>query len=266
MSVWSFKNSGKTLCVNTADTPAPWKNKLFNSEYILDLTERMQGAGTVISPVFKTTEQIAEKRDFFVKFNGVDYRLLCGQGSEYCCEQNPESSTVIENFESFSTSVRAFVPVNGKAEIWTVKIKNETSAQARFSVFNCFILNKAGTMGQVAKWDKNTGTAYRAGFPYYVYYDEYESAVKKKDICFVTSDIVPSAYETNTQRFSGTDNPFSIPVSVRNGKLACGQSDYGSTCGALQFDFVLTAGEEKTINILAGVAKDISDVKALKDG
>lgn len=265
MSIWSFENGGKTLRINTADTPAPWSNKLFNSEYILDLTQRMQGAGTVITPVFKTTEQIAAERDFFVKFNGTDFRLLCGQGEEYCCEQNPESSEVYEKFSGFSVSVRAFVPAQGKAEIWTVKVKNETDKQADLSLFNCFIFNKAGTMGQVAKWDNQTGTAYRAGFPYYVYYDEYESALKKKNICFITSDIAPSAYETNLQRFLGTDNPFSVPVSVKNGRLACGESDYGSACGALQFDFTLEAGEEKEVNILAGVAKDISDVQALKD-
>ncbi len=265
MSVWSFKNEGRTLCINTADTPAPWKNKLFNSEYILDLTQRMQGAGTVINPVFKTSEQIAEKRDFFVKFNGADYRLLCGNGSQYRCEQNPESSEAFEKFNGFSTSVRAFVPANGKAEIWTVKVKNESDKDAGISVFNCFIFNKAGTMGQVANWDDESGTAYRAGFPYYVYYDEYESALKKKDICFVTSDFKPCAYETNTQRFLGTDNPYSMPLSVKNGRLACGVSDYGSACGALQFDFTLKAGEEKVINILAGVAKDISDVQSLKN-
>lgn len=264
MSIWSFKNNGRTLCINTADTPAPWTNKLFNSEYILDLTQRMQGAGTVISPVFKTNQQIAEKRDFFVKFGGEDFRLLCGQGEDYRCEQSPESSEVFEKFSGFSTSVRAFVPVRGKAEIWTVKIKNETEKTADFSLFNCFIFNKAGTMGQVAEWDEATGTAYRSGFPYYVYYDEYESALKKKDICFLTADINPTAYETNLQRFLGTDNPFSVPASVRNGRLACGRSDYGSACGALQFDFTLEAGEEKEINLLAGVTKEIADVNALK--
>ncbi len=265
MSIWSFKNEGKTLCINTADTPAPWRNRLFNSEYILDLTQRMQGPGTVISPVFKTVEHIAEKRDFFVKFNGEDYRLLCGLGKEYRCEQRPESSEVFESFNGFSVSVRAFVPAKGKAEIWTVKVRNESECEARISLFSCFNLNKAGTMGQVAKWDQNTKTAYREGFPYYVYYDEYESALKKRNICFVTSDTAPAAYETNTQRFLGTDNPFSIPLSVRNGKLACGVSDYGPACGALQFDFKLNSGEEKEINILAGVAKDISEVKALQD-
>ena len=265
MSIWSFKNSGRTLCINTADTPAPWTNKLFNSEYILDLTQRMQGEGTVISPVFKTTPQSAEKRDFFVKFGGEDFRLLCGQGENYRCEQNPESSEVFEKFSGFSASVRSFVPVKGKAEIWTVKVKNETEKTADFSLFNCFIFNKAGTMGQVAEWDEATGTAYRSGFPYYVYYDEYESALKKKNICFLTSDSKPTAYETNLQRFLGTDNPFSIPVSVKNGRLTCGRSDYGSTCGALQFDFTLEAGEEKEINLLAGVTKDIADVNALKN-
>jgi len=58
MSIWCYKNNGRTLCINTADTPAPWKNKLFNSEYILDLTQRMQGAGKVVNSVFKATEQI----------------------------------------------------------------------------------------------------------------------------------------------------------------------------------------------------------------
>ncbi len=200
-----------------------------------------------------------------MKFNGSDYRLLCGQGFSYRCEQNPESSVVFEEFNGFSSSVRAFVPSKGKAEIWTITIKNSTDADAEFSLFNCFIFNKAGTMGQVAKWDCKTGTVYRAGFPYYVYYDEYESALKRKNICFLTSDTTPDAYETNTQRFFGSDNPFSVPVSVKNGRLSCGQSDYGSACGALQFDITLRPGEEKVINLLAGVTKDISDVQTLKN-
>ena len=265
MSFWSFEEGGRILAIRTPDTPTPWKDLLFNAEYMLNLTQRMQGAGVTLTADFRTAEQIAEERDFFIRVDGKPYRLLCGAGKSYLCEQRAECSTVTEEFDGFTVSIRAFVPAKGAAEVWTVTVTNNGDTPLDVQLFSCFRLNKGGTMGQCARWDEATGTAYRAGFPYYVYYDEYESAVKRKNICFVTSDIKPDGYETCTQRFFGTDNPFSIPLSVQNGRLSCGQSDDGATCGALQFDFVLDKNAAQTVNIAAGMAADIADVPALKE-
>lgn len=265
MSFWRFEEGGRVLSIRTADTPAPWKNMLFNDGYMLDLTERMQGSGVVLTPDFRTSEQIAQRREMFVRIDGKPYRLLAGAGESYECRQMPEQSEMREQFAGFSTSVRAFVPVEGAAEIWTVTLQNDGDKPFAANVFTCFELTKAGTMGQCARYDAATDTAYRAGFPYYVYYDEYEGAKKKKNICFVTSNETPAGYETSLQRFFGTDNPYSIPAPVKAGHLACGQSDDGATCGALQFDFTLAPGEKKCIHLLCGVTADIADVPVLKE-
>ncbi len=264
MSIWSFEDGGKTLAIFTPNTPSPWKNMLFNDEYLLDLTQRMQGAGVLISPVFKTSEYILEQREIYVRADGRPHRLLCGEGKDYVCRQRLESSETEETFDAFRAGVRAFVPVRGRAEIWTVSVENLSGAPLSGEVTVCFHLGKAGTMGQCARYDAATGSAYRAGFPYYVYYDEYEAAKKKQDICFVTADRMPDSYECNTLRFHGADNPFAIPRGVAEGRLACGESDDGATCGALQFCFRLAPGERFEVNLAAGVCPSAADIPVLK--
>ncbi len=264
MRIWSFEEGGRVLSIRTPNTPTPWKNLLFNDSYMLDATQRLQGAGVTLSKTFNTKEYITADRDLFVRVNGEAYRLLVGAGKSYECRHEMACSTVCEEFDGFTVTVRVFVPAKGEAEIWTVNVENTSGTAMSAEVFTCFGLTKAGTMGQCARWDEESGTAYRAGFPYYVYYEEYENALKKKDICYVTSDVRPVGYETNNQRFFGADNPYVIPEPVRQGKLGCAQSEDGMTCGALHFAFDIASGASASVNILAGVAKSIDEVPGLK--
>ena len=261
MSYGYFKDNGATYVIKTAFTPLAWNNYLFNDHYLLNLSQRMQGVGETLSDVFIRQPVIGEERKFYVKKDGNVAELLRENGSFYECEQRLYESVVNEKFSDFETSIRAFVPVEGTYEVWTVTLKNTSDKENTFSLYSYVPFEKGTVMAQTTDFDKDNNYAYKTGFPFYTFYEDYEKSKAKITYMYMYSDVKVDAYECNVSRFFGAEDHAIIPKTIKEDKLPCKMAQNEMGCGALQHDITLGAGESKTINFIIGVEKNREDIK-----
>ena len=265
MSYGYFKDNGATYVISTAFTPLVWNNFLFNDGYLLNLSQRMQGVGETLSPVFSRESVIGAERKFYVKKDGKVTELLRENGTFYECEQRLYESVVNEKFACFDTSIRAFVPTEGTYEVWSVTLKNTGNDKGLFSLYSYVPFEKGTCMAQTTDFDRENNYAFKTGFPFYTFYEDYEKMKAKIKFAYMYSDVKADAYECNISRFFGAEDHAIIPKSILNDKLSCGMSQNEFGCGAMQHDIALEAGESRTINFIIGVESKREDIRTNVD-
>ena len=70
-----FSDGGKAYVVTTPFTPSPFTNKLFNDEYQIDISQRMEGAGICMAPDYSSRVHKDSDNHFYVTYEGKPYVL-----------------------------------------------------------------------------------------------------------------------------------------------------------------------------------------------
>ena len=141
-----FYDNGKSLKINTAKTPTPWYNYLFNDEYVFECSQRLEGKSFSVKD-YKKKPVLLEEKYFFVKIDGKIYRLCAGQGESYECIHSVYKTSVMENFDKFESKITVFVPSQGKKEMWKIEIHNKTGKKLNADVFAAFVFSDISYQG-----------------------------------------------------------------------------------------------------------------------
>ena len=86
MQYGNFTDEGRAFVIHTPYTPTPWTNKLFNDEFHIDVTQRLEGGGVLMSPDFSNAPFNRPQNRFYLNVDGRCYALCRGQGDSYLCE------------------------------------------------------------------------------------------------------------------------------------------------------------------------------------
>lgn len=255
MKYGHFTDGGKAFIVETPFTPTPWTNKLFNDDYQIDITQRLQGGGKLMFKNYSWKLFNEEDNRFYININGDSYALCRGEGDYYSCEHRLYQTEVTEKFGDITVKLRIFIPVKGQREYWTVTVENNANKQADVSVFTVFPFLNPGYMSHSGRYDESGHYIYYTGFPYYVKYDDKEAKEKNIRFQYVISDCEPTSYECNKQRFWGCDDSSVMPSAVLNNKCSNAPCELEDCVAAMQHSFNVGAKETKSVNIILGIEK-----------
>lgn len=262
MSYGKFTDGGKAYLINTPFTPTAWNNKLFNDDFNLNISQRLQGGGECVASDYTPSPFFANDNGFYVNVNGKAYAMCKGQGKNYTCEHRLYQTEITEEFDGVTVKVRVFVPVATAKVYWTVSLCNTAGTPADVSVFSFFTFHNQDYMAYEAKYDEK-GYIYHTGFPYYVKYEDKETAETRRRYRYVLSDVLPHSYECNKQRFFGCDDYSQIPAAVINNECESKIGELEECIGAMQHKFQLAAGAEAEVNLLLGIEKEKKAVDAI---
>lgn len=238
MNYAKFAENGKCLKICTPKTPTPWINLLFNDEYITTPSQRLCGAGFSMKN-FKQKPMLKEEKYFYIKINDQVYRLCAGMGNSYECAQYLHKSVVTEEFDLFTSEITVFVPVNGKRELWQIRITNNSDEAFKADVFAVFPFANIDYQGLKCYYDTVNECFVKSCFPYYIEYSEYDTAKENTQYTYASSFPEPTTCECNLQRFFGGDNPYDLPDMVRNGKGSCKSSEFENSVAGFHHSLII---------------------------
>lgn len=269
MSYGKFINEGKGYVVNTPYTPTSWKNILFNDSYYMELSQTMQGNSYFLTN-YNSTVNTKAYRHFYI--------LLRDSGEvitplntpfktsldSFSCEYGLGFSEVKCEYKNVNVSARAFVPVEGEREIWTISITNNSDTEQEFSLFSAFPYENSGPMGGECRFMKNEEILYKYSFPYHVLYEDKKKVENNKAYHYIICDEKINSYDGSGQRFYGCDNVTELPKAVINGVCSNIDSEGEEFTGSIENRFSLLKGEVKTINIILGMTRNKEEMISTK--
>ena len=150
------------------------------------------------------------------------------------------------------------------AELWTVKLINLSSNEKKLSLTPYFPVGYMSWMNQSARYDKNLQAIICHSVTPYQKYQDYFKNKEFKDLTYLLSDIKPSSWESRQSAFEGEGGLHS-PSYLDNENLSNSEADYETPTAAFQFKVRLASKESKTFKLVYGPAKDISEIKKVKD-
>ena len=261
-----FTEEGRAYRITTPFTPSPFTNKLFNDEYQIDISQRMEGGGLCMAENYAQTPLKSGDNHFYVNFNGEPHILCRGNGVSYSCVHRLYETELTEDFKNFSVTLRIFIPTKGQREIWTFTVKNRSEAVATVSTFVAFPLTPAGMQCE-ARLDESGRFIYQTGYPGYWKYEDYAQQLEMKKYIYIVSDKKPQSYECDRLRFFGSDYTEGVPVAVKNGCCENGSYEQDRThpMSVIHHAFTLGAGESQSINFMIGHEKTLAAVSAVAD-
>ena len=264
MEYGTFVNGGKTYQIRTAKTPTPWKNILFNDEYVTEVSQRLCGEGYAVQN-YKRSPVLASEKGFYVKIGETSYHLCHGTGLSYSCEHHIHKTVLSEEFEEFESRITVFVPASGKRELWQVAIKNKTAGDLTAEVFSCFEFANIEYLSLECDYNQEKGYFCKSSFPYHITYDEYEKLKPVERKCYVMSSAKVKSFECSRQKFYGGDNPYSIPRMIERGRGTNEICEYEDCIAGFHHELTLGSGEEKTLVFAAGEAVTREEIDQIRD-
>lgn len=265
--IGSFEQDGKVFSIDIPNTPRHWTNKLFNDHYMLEIDERMQGSSKSFVG-FNEKEHIRTQRHFYVrdKKNGQIYCPLYAPiktkydsfKSEYALGYHKITS----EFEGLRSEIKAFVPVEGIKEIWTVKITNIGFEKRELSLFSVYSFEDLSFMGSYCDYDKDGKYIYKYSFPPHAKYEDKAKLDSELKYVYAYCDKEINSYETNKYRFYGCEDETEVPKEVLEGVLKNTKTQgMESILAGFENIISLNPGEEYIVNFILGATAHRNEIE-----
>lgn len=251
--------------LETPKTPRNWTNRLFNDNYVLELNQTMQGDSKAFIN-YDATDFIKKQRHFYIK-DEVDGMVFCPlytplkvKLDSFRTEYGMGTHKVISNFRGIETQIRAFVPVKGFKEFWTITVKNTTDEEKKLSIYSVYSFEDFSFMGSNATFEDNY--ICKIAYPSAANYEETLKNNSKLKYVYAYCDKEISSYETNKYRFYGCEDETEIPVQIENGHLGKTVTQgMESILAAFENKIILKPGEEYEVNFILGVTVEKEEIK-----
>lgn len=252
--------NGKALQIFTPFTPTTWANKLFNDEFQIDVSQRLEGKASTVGERFEHSLFLHPDTRFYIRVNGDAKQMCKGEGEQFLCTHSISESVVSERFGDIESEILTFVPTKGKKCVWSATFTNLGQEEAEVDFFSVFHFATEGWMTFGSYYDERYFGMYCTGFPYYVKYEDMESMAEKNRVKYVLSSEKPFSYEGNANRFWGCDDYSRMPKAVLEGacrNLCCEQEEPYSI---LHHKITLAKGESKQIHFVCGLMTSVDDL------
>ena len=180
--------------------------------------------------------------------------------SKYQCHVGIGYHKIVSEYKGVETQYIITVPEKGYAELWQIRVKNNSNEQKKLSVVSYSRPDANVTQHWAyghADFEEDLGGLYFC-------HDAFNVNHNYSGI-YVKADTKPVAYDTTDINFKGY-NEWGNPEGLCNERLSNkGISFDNHYCAALQFDITLNQGEEKVINMAVGIATSLDNAKELSD-
>lgn len=270
-----FSADGREYVIHDPGTPRPWHNYLFNSIYLVNLTQHATGASFYQPAGEGLRANITEDRDgcggpryVFLRDNdtGAHWSLTGAPGfapmDEWYCHVGLGYQLNRSALHGIRASWRVFVPqTSDPVEVWTLTVKNASDRPRNVSIFPYLEMHLTGgstLMDFIAviggRYDASLNAVF--GINSCVKFPSYFKA-------FLASDTPAAAATVSRDEFLGPYRDYHNPIAVTEGNLHNPEAGTEWLGASLRHDLALNPGEVRTIHCAVGAVSDPSDAKAM---
>ncbi|MCR4740489.1 MAG: N,N'-diacetylchitobiose phosphorylase [Lachnospiraceae bacterium] len=183
--------------------------------------------------------------------NKAKYRARHGLSySVYECE-----------YDGISASQRLTIPIDEKALVWDVNIKNESKRKRELSVFSYAEFS----FHQIPIDNENFQMSlYCAGSDYKDGTILYDLFYEEEGYQYFTANFTPDGFECVRDKFLGTYHTETDPEAVTKGECSGSSALGGNHCACLQKDITLDPGESVRLIYFLGEGR-LEEAKAIRE-
>ena len=257
-------NGDDSFTVTQPDTPRHWYNYMFNDEYVTFTSQVGYGEGLAQDDMGRRILLISN-RNIFLSENGSFWSLFglpIDYGyTDYSCLHGCGFSTISLSYNGIKSAVRVFVPCEGRREIWSVTLTNESGDKRSLKLVS---YAKTELDGTYRPQGYNLGTGGFMADKNAVWAHDYHELYSKRNRHiwgYMTASDDVSGFDSRRNAFIGPYGDEQHPVAlVKTG--GCTGSDCNSEklCLALENIVTLAPGESHTVHFVLGVALDKAEI------
>lgn len=269
-----FDLANKEYVITRPDTPAPWANYLGDPEYGAMISNNAAGYSFVksgangrISRFRFNSDMDLPGRYIYIRDNELNdywsaswqpvgkpldsYKNECRHGTAY--------TVITSEYEKIKSETTYYVPYGKTYEVWRIKVTNNDSRDRKLSLFGFVEFTNEDNYEQDQvnlQYSLFISRTSFEGNKIIQHLNENEnkdntgSNHKERFFGMVGADV--AAYNGSLSNFIGPYRTFANPIAVESGKCDNVLNYNSNSCGAIQSDIVLKAGETTEVIYIMG--------------
>ena len=280
MQYGHFSEDRMEYIITRPDTPKPWFNYLFNNSYHALISQTGGGFSYYKDPKFyrfSRYDHLSTDRPgryCFIRDTktkdawSINWQPVRKKLQSWQCRHGLGYTTINAKNKGISSELSYIVTLKDPAELWKVKLTNNSKTKRRLKLFPMLEL----ICGDVALeiHYKNILMLYnQANFnkklKAIVAFKHTFIAGKDFGFGFMATDQEIENFDTVRDAFWGPYNDCGIPLAVSNGKCSNSECRGEEMLSALEIDVELEVGESKEIVLVTGYAEKQADIEKLID-
>ena len=268
-----FHDEKKEYVITRPDTPVPWSNYLGTMEYGAIITNNAAGysfikpsaEGRILRFRFNALTPDMPGRYIYIKdqeskdYWSASWQPIGKNLSEYesTCRHGTAYTIISSNYKKIETETLFYVPLNGKYEVWSFKIKNNDVKNRRLSIFGFaeFTNDRREDldMGNLQYSQYISRTYFKNNF---ILQSMKEQSAERTYQFFGVNRHDVVGWDGSREGFIGPYHTYSNPLALINGKCSNSLNYTGNSCGSLQIDIDLASNAEEEIIFFLGAGDE----------
>jgi len=272
-AIHRFEQDGDSCIITDVRTPRYWNNYLWSEEgYCAQISQIGHGKSYYIDEKANLCQiNNQEARYLYLRDDESGVAWNIGEGpmlepvQNYSCEHNIAYTTIRSQKGSIEASWRLFVPYNGFAEVWTLKLRNGGMRPRTLSAFAAVSFELEGfkypryyEMYRCCEthFDREMNGIYCSSRHPFAPHPRYNA--------FIASSEPVHAYDGDLTAFFGPIGSFQRPeVVIKNRNCTNSLTALFVLGGVVQNKVTLAPGEEKEIHFFFGVVESMEEARQL---
>ncbi len=164
---------------------------------------------------------------------------------------------------NIAVSMSVALPLNDVAELWTIKVTNDSDRTRKIDLFPCFSIGYMSWMNQSADYSKKLGGIVAQSVTPYQKLEDYPLIKTLKDCTVMLHDKTPLTWEARRDAFEG-EGGIHQPDGVLKGELSNSEASYETPIAALQYRQELQPGEAQEFKFIFAPVKNEAQAIALR--
>ena len=258
-----FADNGYKYVITEPETPRHWYNYMYNDDYITFTSQVGFGEGFAQDDMGRRVPLIMNRNIFICEDKAWSILgLPMGYGyTDYSCTHKAGSTVISLTYNGIRSTLRVFVPDNGRQEIWSVSLKNLSGKERNVKLIPYAKTNidaaykPQGYNIAEGHFNKDKNAVY--GY----FYQEFFTKRNRPMWGYMSSGEDVTGFDARHTAFIGAYGDDLHPVAITK-YMSCTNSDCiaEKICLALENTVSLKADEEKTIHYMVGVALNEDEI------
>lgn len=271
-----FSEDGLEYIVHEPHPPRDWFNYLWNADYLASVSQNMNGNSLyqngrgIATNLFGRQDELQTPRSVYLRdsesgeFWSAGFRPCCGEHDEFECRHGLGYSILDTKKDGIRAEFRVFVPRKASAEIWSIRIANESNEERALSLFTASDIALNGVYMPYGYLSALRGE-YLEKDRFLFFQNTSHNVVREKYNAFMYATRSPARWDASRDSFLGRCRNPACPERVEKGLLGNSAASVEYLVGAMQHNLRLKPGASFSVHIVLGVVKNLAEARKIKN-
>ncbi len=273
-----FDDAAREYVITRPDTPLPWINYMGNRDYLGIISNTAGGYSfyrdarlrRITRYRYNNVPLDSNGRYIYIKDgDGIwnpGWKPSATRLDFYECRHGPGYTRITGSRNGMKVSVRYFVPPGENAEIWDLRIANESSVTKRISLWGMLEWCFWDAMDDMSNFQRNFSIGEVEHEENVIYHVTEYRERRNHFAYFAVFGAETVGFDTSRDSFVGVHGSLGAPEAVLEGCCRDSLGTGWARVGVHQVDIELAPGESKRLHFLLGYAENPENLKFEKYG